>query len=80
MLPRAVKELVAYTPGTAFYANGGGRANLRLAFGYPEPTFIEEGIKRLSRVIAEELELLETFGPTNTSVSASLDAPPPEVT
>jgi DNA-binding transcriptional MocR family regulator len=80
MLPRAVKELVAYTPGTAFYANGGGRANLRLAFCYPEPSFIEEGIKRLSRVIAEELELLETFGPTNTSVSASLDAPPPEVT
>ena len=80
MLPRAVKELVAYTPGTAFYANGDGRANLRLAFCYPEPSFIEEGIKRLSRVIAEELELLETFGPTNTSVSASLDAPPPEVT
>ena len=25
MLPRAVKELVAYTPGTAFYADGGGR-------------------------------------------------------
>jgi len=80
MLPRAVKELVAYTPGTAFYANGDGRANLRLAFCYPEPSFIEEGIKRLSRVIAEELELLETFGPTATSVSASLDAPPPEVT
>ena len=80
MLPRAVKELVAYTPGTAFYANGDGRANLRLAFCYPEPSFIEEGIKRLSRVIAEEQELLETFGPTNAPLSASLDAPPPEVT
>jgi 2-aminoadipate transaminase len=81
MLPRAIKELVAYTPGTAFYADGGGRGNLRLAFCYPEPDFIEEGIKRLSRVITEELELLETFGPTATDIplGATLDAPPPEV-
>ena len=81
MLPRAIKELVAYTPGTAFYADGGGRGNLRLAFCYPEPDFIEEGIKRLSRVITEELELLETFGPTATDIplGVTLDAPPPEV-
>ena len=64
MLPRAVKELVAYTPGTAFYANGGGRTNLRLAFCYPTPEFIREGIRRLSTVINGELELLTTFAQT----------------
>jgi len=64
MLPRAVKELVAYTPGTAFYANGGGRSNLRLAFCYPTPDFIREGIRRLSTVINGELELLSTFSQT----------------
>lgn len=37
MLPRAVKELVAYTPGTAFYADGNGRRNMRLSFCYPRP-------------------------------------------
>jgi DNA-binding transcriptional MocR family regulator len=81
MLPRAIKELVAYTPGTAFYANGAGRDNLRLAFCYPEPAFIEEGIKRLSRVVTEELELLETFGPAKKGLplEVTLDAPPPEV-
>jgi len=81
MLPRAIKELVAYTPGTAFYANGGGRANLRLAFCYPTAEFIEEGIKRLARVITEEVELLDTFGPTSSEVplANTLDAPPPEV-
>ena len=64
MLPRAVKELVAYTPGTAFYADGGGRNKIRLAFCYPTPDFIREGIRRLSTVINGELELLSTFSQT----------------
>jgi 2-aminoadipate transaminase len=64
MLPRAVKELVAYTPGTAFYANGGGRSHMRLAFCYPTPDFIREGIRRLSTVINGERELLNTFAQT----------------
>ena len=81
MLPRAITELVAYTPGTAFFANGDGRANLRLSFCYPTPEFIEEGIKRLARVITEEVELLETFGPSTSAapLARTLDAPPPEV-
>ena len=64
MLPRAVKELVAYTPGTAFYADGSGRNKIRLSFCYPTPEFIREGIRRLSTVINGELELLTTFSQT----------------
>lgn len=64
MLPRAVKELVAYTPGTAFYADGSGRNNIRLSFCYPTPEFIREGIRRLSIVINGELDLLNTFSQT----------------
>ena len=64
MLPRAVKELVAYTPGTAFYADGNGRSNMRLSFCYPQPDFIREGIRRLSTVINGELALLGEFSQT----------------
>jgi len=64
MLPRAVKELVAYTPGTAFYADGSGRNKMRLSFCYPTPEFIREGIRRLSTVVNGELELLTTFSQT----------------
>ena len=64
MLPRAVRELVAYTPGTAFYADGSGRNKMRLSFCYPTPDFIREGIRRLSTVINGELELLTTFSQT----------------
>jgi DNA-binding transcriptional MocR family regulator len=55
MLPHAVNELVAYTPGSAFYADGSGRNNIRLSFSYPSPAFIHEGVRRLSTVIAAEL-------------------------
>jgi len=64
MLPRAVTELVAYTPGTAFYADGSGRNKIRLAFCYPTPEFIREGIRRLTTVINGELDLLNTFEQT----------------
>lgn len=62
MLPRAVTELVAYTPGTAFFANGGGHQNMRLSFCFPPPDRIRTGVRRLAKVIGDELELLETFG------------------
>lgn len=66
MLPRAVKELVAYTPGTAFYADGGGRQNIRLSFCYPTPESIRVGIRRLATVINGELDLLDTFAGTGS--------------
>jgi 2-aminoadipate transaminase len=66
MLPRAVKELVAYTPGTAFYADGGGRNAMRLSFCYPTPDFIREGIRRLATVINGELSLLNEFSQTGS--------------
>ncbi|MCL2532604.1 MAG: PLP-dependent aminotransferase family protein [Nocardiaceae bacterium] len=64
MLPRAVKELVAYTPGTAFFADGSGRRNIRLSFCYPTPDQIRVGIRRLANVVGGELDLLETFAGT----------------
>lgn len=62
MLPRAVTHRVAYVSGTAFYADGQGRDHMRLSFCYPTPERIEEGVKRLSTVISNELELVNMFG------------------
>jgi 2-aminoadipate transaminase len=61
MLPLAVKELVAYTPGTAFYGDGTGHNQLRVCYSYPTPENIKVGIKRLANVINLQTELLETF-------------------
>ncbi|TFC88061.1 PLP-dependent aminotransferase family protein [Cryobacterium sp. TMT1-21] len=82
MLPRAVKELVAYTPGTAFFADGDGRQNMRLSFCYPTPGNIRIGVRRLATVIRDELDLLETFAGTGSldplRESARFGSPPPE--
>jgi 2-aminoadipate transaminase len=85
MLPRAVKELVAYTPGTAFYANGQGSHNIRLSFCYPTPESIRTGIARLATVINGELDLLRTFSgatltspvPTTSTAASTVGNPPP---
>ncbi|MEN9749290.1 MAG: hypothetical protein RL149_368 [Actinomycetota bacterium] len=62
MLPLAVKELVAYTPGTAFFGDGTGHQHLRICYSFPTPENIKVGIKRLATVINLQTELLETFG------------------
>jgi len=62
MLPLAVKELVAYTPGTAFFGDSSGQEFLRICYSYPTPERIKLGIKRLATVINLQTELLETFG------------------
>jgi 2-aminoadipate transaminase len=83
MLPRAVTELVAYTPGTAFFGNGDGRNNMRLSFCYPTPEAIRVGVRRLSSVINAELDLLETFsatGPLSAATGgANSEGPPPNL-
>lgn len=62
MLPLAVNELVAYTPGTAFFGDGRGADNIRICFSHPTAENVGVGIKRLSNVINQQLELIETFG------------------
>lgn len=62
MLPRAVTGLVAYTSGTAFFADGQGGGHLRLSYCYPPEDVIREGVRRLAKVIDHEQELVRMFG------------------
>lgn len=79
MLPRAVNALVAYVPGTGFYADNQGTRNLRLSFCYPEPERIQEGVRRLGDVIRQEIELRDTFGITGELATQSGDMSAPDV-
>lgn len=79
MLPRAVTNLVAYVSGTAFYAGGrSGRDHMRLSFCYPEPQEIREGVRRLSEVVARDLDLVTLFGPTRSRHDDGIVAPAPD--
>jgi DNA-binding transcriptional MocR family regulator len=82
MLPRAVTERVAYVPGAAFFADGGGRAHMRLSYCYPSPERIREGVRRLAGVVESELELVQTFGAApapDRSVRRELANPGPDL-
>ena len=52
LLPRVVKEDVAYVPGAPFYAGDPDRATLRLCFVTQTPDEITEGLRRLRRGLA----------------------------
>ncbi len=55
LLPEAIKEGVAYVPGSAFFADGSGQNTIRLNFSYPKPEEIVEGIKILGNLIKRKL-------------------------
>lgn len=62
MAPRALSARVAYVPGVGFYADGGGRTDLRLNFSFSPPDRIREGIRRLAGVVEQELSMRSVFG------------------
>lgn len=57
LLPRAVNARVAFVPGSAFFADDGGRDHARLSFCLPPPADIAEGVRRLAAVVSTDREL-----------------------
>jgi 2-aminoadipate transaminase len=55
MLPRAIANKVAYVPGASSYVDGNGRNTMRLSFSLCAPDQIDEGIRRLARVVNETI-------------------------
>jgi 2-aminoadipate transaminase len=51
----AVRQKVAFVPGTPFHADGGGENTMRLNFSNADERSIEEGIRRLGKCIKEYL-------------------------
>ncbi len=56
LLDDAIAEKVAFVPGAPFYPCGGGERTMRLNFSYAAPDVIEEGIKRLCKVIERKIK------------------------
>lgn len=56
LFEEAVKQKVAFVPGTTFYAEGGGNNSMRLNFSNATPDKINEGIARLSRVMKAHIK------------------------
>lgn len=79
ILPRAVAERVAFVPGTGFFSDGSGARHMRLSYCFPEPERIREGVRRLSGVIEQELQLRDTFGTGSAPGHIGVDTPGPDL-
>jgi 2-aminoadipate transaminase len=55
MLPRAIEQRIIYVAGSAFFVDGSGRNVMRLSFSLPSKEKIIEGVRRLARVVREDL-------------------------
>jgi 2-aminoadipate transaminase len=58
ILIKSIEKNVAFVSGSTFYCDGSGRNTLRINFSFSNDAAIEEGVKRLSMVIREELNSL----------------------
>lgn len=59
------EEKVAYIGGGAFFADGSGKNCMRLNFSYPQTDQIEEGIKKLGKVIKKQMALYRSLARSN---------------
>jgi 2-aminoadipate transaminase len=57
LLAKALRENVAFVPGQAAYVDGRGRSSMRLNFSAGGEDEIREGIRRIGKTIAEQVEL-----------------------
>jgi 2-aminoadipate transaminase len=73
LLAKALREDVAFVPGQAAYVDGRGRNSMRLNFSAGGEDEIREGIRRIGKVIGEQVEL---YGALTGEAPAPLAARP----
>jgi 2-aminoadipate transaminase len=61
LLAKALREDVAFVPGDAAYADGRGRSSMRLNFSGVTEDEIREGVRRIGKVVVEQVGLYETL-------------------
>jgi 2-aminoadipate transaminase len=61
LLARALRENVAFVPGAAAYLDGRGHNAMRLNFSAVDEADIREGVRRIGKVVAEQLALYGTL-------------------
>jgi 2-aminoadipate transaminase len=77
LLARALSENVAFVPGRAAYLDGRGGSSMRLNFSGSDETAIREGVRRIGKVVAEQVALYGTLTGAAPAVEtpAAADAP-----
>ena len=75
LLARALRENVAFVPGAAAFVDGRGGSSMRLNFSASGEDEIREGVKRIGRVIGEQVSLYGALTRRPEGSSASRPEP-----
>jgi 2-aminoadipate transaminase len=75
LLARALRENVAFVPGRAAFLDGRGGSEMRLNFSGVHEDDIREGVRRIGKVVREQVELFSTL--TGAEPVRSTRAPQP---
>jgi len=78
LLARALAENVAFVPGRAAFMDGRGASSLRLNFSGVGEDDIREGIRRIGKVVAEQVSLYGTLTGTPAAIPQPSVSPAPE--
>jgi 2-aminoadipate transaminase len=75
LLARALREHVAFVPGRAAFVDGRGGSSLRLNFSGVVEDDIREGVRRIGKVVREQVALYGTLTGAEPPAPASEPAP-----
>jgi 2-aminoadipate transaminase len=78
LLAKALRENVAFVPGQAAYVDGRGANSMRLNFSGFEENEIREGVRRIGKVISEQMALYETITGEHATVPTETRPEPSE--
>jgi 2-aminoadipate transaminase len=75
LLAKALRENVAFVPGRAAYVDGRGASSMRLNFSAFSEDELREAIRRIGRVVNEQVNLYETITGEHPSAADEPDDP-----
>jgi 2-aminoadipate transaminase len=75
LLARALRDNVAFVPGRAAYLDGRGGSEMRLNFSGVSDDDIREGVRRIGKVVREQVALYSTLTGAEPAAPARVEEP-----
>ena len=75
LLARALRDNVAFVPGRAAYLDGRGGSEMRLNFSGVSDDDIREGVRRIGKVVREQVALYSTLTGAEPAAPAPVEEP-----
>jgi 2-aminoadipate transaminase len=76
LLARALRDHVAFVPGRAAYLDGRGASSMRLNFAGVSEDDLHEGVRRIGKVVSEQVRLYSTLTGAEPAPARRGPAPP----